>query len=133
MNKILYASLVLFLSLIFVGCVSKTPVKMTNTDIQEMANNLSIQQIERSIYKAATEAGWRLYKVRDGHLMGDYYIEQYSVSVDITYTQDSYEIIHNSSKNLKYDGKKILSPYNEWIEELDAKIQRAIMQTSSQM
>jgi len=131
-KNFLRISLILFLSLFFAGCPMRAPIKTTNTDIKELANNLSVQQIERSIYKAATELGWRLHRIRDGYLVGDYSVEQYLVSVDIKYTQNDYEISHNNSKNLRYDGKKILSPYNTWIEELDERIKKSITQTNSQ-
>lgn len=128
----LHVSLIFFLIAFFTGCTMKAPIKTTSTDIIELSNDLSISQIERSIFKAATELGWRLYKVRDGYIIGDYFTAKYSASVDIKYTEYNYKISYNNSKNLKYNGGKILSPYNVWVEELDEKIQETMKQTSLQ-
>jgi hypothetical protein len=127
MNKFFLNVIAIFLlSLFLIGCAMKTTIKTTNTDIKEMADSLTLQQIEQSIYKAATELGWRLYAVESGHVMGDYTTAKYLTSVDIRFTKDGYTISYNNSKNLKYDGEKILSFYNTQIEELDKKIQEVI-------
>lgn len=127
-KNILFAS---FMFLFFTGCAMKAPIETIDTNIEKISNNLSFRQIERSIYKAATELGWRLYKNEDGYIVGHYYTPRYTASIDIKYTQDSYSISYNQSENLKHDGEQILSLYNTWIKELDKKIQDIIIQTAN--
>jgi hypothetical protein len=47
--------------------------------------------------------------------------------VDIRYDTSSYDITYRDSHNLDYDGEKIHSNYNGWIQNLDDAIQNELM------
>lgn len=47
--------------------------------------------------------------------------------VDITYSKDKYNIRYKNSNNLNYDGTKIHSNYNGWIQNFDNAIKRELL------
>lgn len=119
---------VLFLALLALllvtGCrtgpvynVANSPVALHSQAHPDMA------KIAKAITAAGTKLGWRMAQREPGHIVGTLHVRSHLAVVDIAYNHATYSITYKDSRNLKYDGAKIHSQYNNWIKNLDQAIQ----------
>lgn len=87
----------------------------------------SLEAASKMIRAAGASLGWQMQEQGPGHILGRLPIRSHLAVVDINYDVERYSIRYKSSTNLKYDGTKIHSNYNGWIENL----QNAIIARSS--
>lgn len=107
------------------GC-RKAPVKnVLNAPISGSGTSQELPKdtIEQSIIVAGASLGWKIRKVSDGMMEGILDIRRHQAVVSIPYDNATYSIQYKGSTNLKYDGVKIHSNYNGWIQNLDRAIQ----------
>ncbi|BBA34550.1 putative lipoprotein [Methylocaldum marinum] len=83
--------------------------------------------VEKAIIRAGASLGWQIRKVAPGKLIGTLFIRSHMAEVDIAYGKDKYDIRYRNSNNLNYDGIKIHSNYNGWIQNLDNAIKRELL------
>ena len=114
--------------LLVTGC-RKAPIKnVLDAPIadNEASQKLSMDKVERSIITAGASLGWKIHKISDGMMEGVLDIRRHQAIVSIPYNQSTYSIEYKNSTNLKYDGTKIHSNYNGWIQNLDQAIQEEL-------
>lgn len=87
---------------------------------------LSMAEIEGAIVRAGAGLGWNMRPMTPGHIVGTLNIRSHQAVVDITYDEQDYNINYKSSYNLKYNGTKIHSQYNNWIRYLSQAIDAQI-------
>ncbi|MGX2039274.1 hypothetical protein ACWJKU_03960 [Methylocaldum sp. MU1018] len=91
------------------------------------AKPYTADDVEKAIVRAGASLGWQVRKVKPGQLVGTLFIRSHMAEVDITYSKDKYNIRYKNSNNLNYDGTKIHSNYNGWIQNLDNAIKRELL------
>ena len=84
----------------------------------------SIQELGEAVIRAGGALGWRMQRIKPGHIVGTLFLKSLMAAVDITFNEDVYSIRYKNSSNLKYDGAEINPDYNEWIKKLDDSINR---------
>lgn len=120
----------LALSLVVVAGCRTAPVRnVEDAAITTTAdgNELTREDVRDAIIRAGADLGWRMRDKEEGHLIGTLNIRAHRAQVDIRYDTSSYDITYRDSHNLDYDGEKIHSNYNGWIQNLDDAIQNELM------
>ncbi len=123
----LYA-LVLMVALALLGGCRTAPVyNVSQVPVMTTKKSYSMEDIEKAIMRAGASLGWQIQLIDTGHMLGTLYIRSHMAQVDITYSPRTYSIRYKNSSNLDYDGSKIHSNYNGWIQNLDHAIKRELM------
>lgn len=153
MAKMKTLGFALILAVTLLGCRSVNgpdPVAMIQYDnvpiVTGSGKTLSLREVRKVVADSATEAGWKVADGQAGPVVGTYeYKNKHFASVRIVYTLESFSIVYESSKNLKYrisDQYESYEPvqtgapkrypkgtplihgiYNNWINTLKEKIQ----------
>lgn len=97
-----------------------------NAPVAANANQYSMDDIKKAIMRAGAGLGWSIREVAPGQLEGTLHLRKHMAQVDIPYSKHSYSVIYKASDNLRYDGEKIHSNYNGWIQNLDKAIKTQI-------
>ena len=148
---------VILTTLAMLGCGSVNgpdPVAMVQYDnvpiVTKSGKTLSLREVRQVITDSATEAGWKVVDSQTGPVVGTYeYKNKHFATVKIDYTPQSFSIVYESSKNLKYrisDQYESYEPvqtgaakrypkgtplihgvYNKWLETLVKKIQTGFL------
>ena len=79
-----------------------------------------------TIVSPGTGLGWKMTPQEDGRIAGRLDLRKHIAIVDITYTAKAFSITYADSTNLKYDGRLIHRNYNNWIKNLESRIQATI-------
>lgn len=96
--------------------VEKSPVTLYGD------NQATMEQVEKSIFRAGAGLGWKMKTVSPGVMVGTLAVRSHVAVVDITYNTQEYNITYKDSTDLKYDGTNIHSNYNGWVQNLDKAI-----------
>ena len=84
------------------------------------------EEVKKAIVSAGTGLGWKMTPQEDGRIAGRLDLRKHIAIVDITYTAKAFSITYADSTNLKYDGRLIHRNYNNWIKNLENRIQATI-------
>jgi hypothetical protein len=105
------------------GCPHQALVyNVENTTVIAGEENYTLEDVEKAIIRAGAALGWDMEPVGPGRIEGTLFLRSHMAKVDIPYTKESYSILYKDSSNLRYDGEKIHSNYNGWIQNLDRGI-----------
>ena len=117
-------SLFLITTLILIGCARTSPIQDINNAPVTVATgkNYTLTDVKNAIMRAGAALGWQMQDVAPGHLVGTLNVRTHMAQVDIKYNTKTYSITYKDSSNLNYDGTKIHSNYNGWIQNLDRGI-----------
>ncbi|WFS63851.1 hypothetical protein LF599_06735 [Pseudodesulfovibrio thermohalotolerans] len=109
--------------LLLVSCRTAPIYNINDAAIPQAAQGpMTMQQVQNAIVKAGTGLGWNMRVIKPGLIEATLNIRAHQAVVDITYDQQDYSINYKSSINLKYNGTKIHSNYNGWIQNLSQAI-----------
>jgi len=117
--------LILIMASIAIGCARTSPIQnVSNAPVTMVATgkNYTLTDVKNAIIRAGASLGWQMQDVAPGHMVGTLYIRSHMAQVDIKYSTIAYSITYKDSSNLNYDGTKIHSNYNGWIQNLDKAI-----------
>lgn len=110
------------------GCRTSPVYNVYNAPVMVTGNKpYTAGDVEQAIIRAGASLGWQVRKVKPGKLIGTLFIRSHMAEVDIAYGKDKYDIRYRNSNNLNYDGIKIHSNYNGWIQNLDNAIKRELL------
>ena len=110
------------LTLTIIGCRANPVYNVEGAPITISGKHTN-KDVEKSIIRAGASLGWKIKRIKDGHLVGTLYIRKHVAIVDITFNKKTYNITYKSSQNLNYDGSTIHNNYNGWVQNLDRAIQ----------
>jgi hypothetical protein len=113
--------------LLVAGCRTSPIYNVTDTPIAAAPSQPTLEEIKNAIIRAGMGLGWQMRPIEPGHIVGTLYLRTHMAQVDVTYDQDSYSIVYRDSSNLNYDGTRIHSNYNGWIQNLDNAIKTQIV------
>ncbi len=121
-----------FVHILLIGCVLLIAACRTGAiyNVESAPLNApptaTLTDIQRAIIRAGATRGWQMSPVEPGHIIGTYARRDFSTSVDIRFTTQSYSITYKDSTGLNYDGTNIHSNYNSWIHTLQTEIQNQV-------
>lgn len=121
LSRTLLAAAVLVL---VAACVA--PVHNVVSEPVVSRRDVTQEEVKQAIISAGTGLGWKMMPQEDGRITGRLDIRRHVAIVDITYTADRFSINYVDSTNLKYDGRLIHRNYNNWIMNLENRIQATI-------
>ena len=76
--------------------------------------------VRKAILRAGSRRGWVFSDEGPGKLVGTLSLRKHQATVDVTYSEDNYDITYRDSQNLSYDAEsnKIHANYNGWVQNL---------------
>ena len=115
--------LIFFAVLLFAACRTSPIYNVSGAQVVTgTGKQVSLDEVGRAITTAGAALGWQMKTVSPGNIVGTLNLRNHSAVVDVTYDTRSYSINYKDSVNLKYNGQKIHSNYNGWIQNLDRDI-----------
>lgn len=117
--------------LLLCACSTQQPVyNVAASPVPLMRNGsmLTMQQVEGAIFAAAIVKGWQPKSLDADTVEAAITVRgRHSATVDINYSQRSYDIKLKSSDGLDESAGKIHKNYNKWIILLDQMIQAELL------
>ena len=123
MSKKLGIALFVLVILVVAGCRTQLVYNVEESPIISPATDVSKTDIAKAIKRAGITLGWQMKDEAEGEIIGTLILRKHMAKVSIKYTTDYYSIKYLDSDKLNYDGTKIHSNYNGWIQNLDKGIQ----------
>jgi len=102
------------------------PVRNVVSEPVVTSRDVSLEEVKKAIISAGTALGWKMMPQEDGRITGRLDLRKHTAIVDITYTTEAFSITYVDSTNLKYDGRLIHRNYNNWITNLENRIQATV-------
>ena len=111
---------------ISLGCMA--PVyNVTNRPIVPSGGKpKTLNEVKAAILEAGRARRWTMTEIEPGHLEATVHPGGRAAVVDIRYSTTSYSISYKRSEGVEYDGTKIYSRYNTWIENLQQEIDKRL-------
>jgi hypothetical protein len=86
----------------------------------------SFDEVEKAILFACRIKGWSARIIEKGLIEARIFVRSHKAVVDISFTDNAYNIHYKSSENLGYSDGKIHRNYNKWIILLSQTIQQEL-------
>jgi len=102
------------------------PVRNVVSEPFVTSRDVSLEEVKKTIISAGTGLGWKMMPQEDGRITGRLDLRKHTAIVDIAYTTEAFSITYVDSTNLKYDGRLIHRNYNNWITNLENRIQATV-------
>ncbi|MBX9706232.1 MAG: hypothetical protein K5Q00_08240 [Gammaproteobacteria bacterium] len=109
------------LALSLAACATVSPIRSASQ--QPVPAGLSQAQVGKIISSSAQNLGWQVAMTKPGFVTATMAVVPGAATVSIPYSSSSYSILYNSSQNMQYDGTQIQNDYNQWVQNLNDKIQ----------
>lgn len=128
-----YTKSMLLIYIVILSTTGCSPAKIYDVPKQEVVQKVSKNDLYKAIIKTAYLRGWEVKKVEDGLLNAIYKKPKFSVTVAISYTDNSYDIDYKESEGLMYDEKEqsIHKNYNTWVKTLEREINARLISISN--
>lgn len=115
--------ILVFMSTLFLyGCPHQAAVYNVQNEPVVVGGQHSLEDVAKAIVRAGSALGWSMKMVEPGKIVGTLHLRKHMAKVEIPYTKSSYSILYVDSDKLNYDGEKIHSNYNGWIQNLNRGI-----------
>ncbi len=104
-----------------IGCRAN-PVRQVNEAPVMASGQYSVKDVKKAIIKAGQSIGWGMKPVKPGLIIGTIFVRNHMAKIEIKYNKNNYSIHYKDSAGLKYDGTNIHRSYNNWIKNLEQRI-----------
>ncbi|RDH88505.1 MAG: hypothetical protein DIZ78_00800 [endosymbiont of Escarpia spicata] len=122
-QKLLGVLIVGMVTLFLAGCPHQAMVyNVEDASVVANKDGVTMDDVRKAIIRAGATLGWNMNDKGSGLVEGTIHLRSHMAQVDIPYDAQTYSIKYKNSDNLKYDGEKIHSNYNGWIQNLDRAI-----------
>lgn len=98
-----------------VGCTTAPMQYEISTDVQK---DLSTEQLEKAVVKAALERNWTIQKEKENEFFAKMQLRQHMVEVKLKLQPGRVDAEYVDSKNMDYDGERIHKKYYTWVDKL---------------
>lgn len=105
------------------------PLINVETSSLNIPGNVTMEQVEKAIYRGASLRNWSVRKLSPGQLEAKIQVRSHTAVVRILHDTKSFSITYKDSNNLDYDGSSIRRNYNRWI----LKLRNTIMRETSKL
>jgi len=113
---------IILAAIMLAGCRTAPLYEVVDAPVVVIGERYGIKDVRNAILKAGIGLGWQMQPVRPGLIVGTLNIRDHMAQVEISYDRRTYSIRYRTSTNLNYDGTKIHSNYNSWVQRLDNAI-----------
>lgn len=122
-NLLITAALVLTLT----ACSTSHPIYNAQSSVP--VENISKQELKKSIVKAILFKRWRVLSETDNTIVAGINVRKHYAEVTITYDESNFTINYRDSNTLDYNPQRgtIHRNYNKWITLLENEIQSNII------
>lgn len=121
MRKLQLLLIGISMALVMAGCAGTKPIE--NIDNSPVPAGRTAEQVRAAIGRAGADLGWAIRDVAPGQATGTLNIRRHTAVVDIPYSSSGYDIHYKSSRELNAEEGNIHPRYNDWVRNLDHKIQ----------
>lgn len=105
------------------GCPHRADIyNVDNTAVATTKADYTLTDVRAAIIRAGAGLGWQITDAGPDTLQGTLYLRSHIAKVSIPYSKTAFSIQYLDSTNLDYDGSKIHSNYNGWIQNLNNAI-----------
>ena len=114
------------------GCTSQPVYNVNNEFVPTLRNGStpSFDQVEKAILSAAYNKGWSPRIIEPGLIEARIAVRAHKATVEISYSESSYNIRYKNSSNLDHENGLIHRRYNNWIIHLSNAIHSELGVTS---
>ena len=119
---------VVLLVVLLAGCRTAPVYNVENSPVPASAN-LTRKQVGNVIEREATKLGWSVERQTPGRMVATLKLRKHTAVVDILYDEKQFSIHYKDSQVLLYDGEKIHRNYNNWIHNLQRRINAGLVPT----
>lgn len=110
-------------TLFLYGCPQQATVHNVHKEpIVVMGSGHSQADVQQAIIRAGSALGWEMKLIEPGKIMATLHLRRHMAEVTIPFSKSSYSILYHGSTKLNYDGEKIHSNYNGWVQNLNLGI-----------
>ena len=128
LRKVAVVSLLVLLA----ACKTTQPIASTaEHPIPAGAQALPLSAIESAIVEAGARRGWKFEHMADGQVRARYQKYPWVAEADVLFSQQSYRIVHISSKNMEKRNDGVERAYNRWTGNLDKDIAAKLEEIAS--
>jgi len=110
-----------------IGCTTAPMQYEMSTDVQK---NLSKEQLESAVVKAALKRNWTIQKGTENEFFAKMQLRQHMVEVKLKLQPGRVDAEYVDSENMDYDGEKIHKKYYMWVDKLLADIKKNSNETA---
>ena len=126
-SRLIGSLLVAVMTVGLAGCPHQALVyNVEDAPVMVGEGDVSLGQMKKAIIAAGATLGWNMTEASPGMIEGVLFLRSHVAKVDIPYSTKSYSIKYKDSTDLNYDGQKIHSNYNGWVQNLDRAIKTQI-------
>jgi len=86
----------------------------------------TLEDVGAAVRRAGAGLGWEMQETGPSEMKGTLNLRKHVAVVNIRYTLRSVSIVYVSSENLKSNGTSIHRNYNNWVNNLRARIQEEV-------
>ncbi len=104
-----------------VGCRSN-PVREVNNAPVMATGKYTAKDVKNAIIQAGQSIGWGMKPVKPGLIIGTIFVRNHMAKIKIKYSKKDFSIHYKDSAGLNYDGTNIHRSYNNWIKNLEQRI-----------
>jgi hypothetical protein len=108
--------------LLLLAACRTAPVHNVESAALGAPEGATISQVAEAIKQAGISYGWEMKPETEGQMTGKLFLREHVAVVNITYDTEKYSIYYLDSTNLSYDGQKIHTNYNSWVQNLSNPI-----------
>ena len=111
---------------ISVGCMAPVYNVTDRPIVPSGGKPRTLEEVRAAILEAGRARHWTMRAIEPGHIEATVRPSGRLAVVDIKYSPTSYSITYKKTEGVEYDGTKIYSRYNTWIENLRQEIDKRL-------
>ncbi len=104
-----------------IGCRSNPVREVVDAPVMTIGE-YTVKDVEKAIIRAGQSIGWSMKSVKPGLIIGVIFVRNNMAKVEISYDKKNFSITYKDSAGLKYNGTSISRYYNNWIKNLEQRI-----------
>ena len=117
---------VLWCLLVGISACRTAPVHNVARSVFSAPVTANMAELSEAIWAAGRREGWRVREVGPGQLRAEKNLRTHRALVAIQYDTRGFGITLLEADDLMYDGQRVHKAYNEWVEQLEKRIQEEI-------
>ena len=95
----------LFTMVVISGCLAPLKNVTESAITTGSEKSASITKLGEAVIRAGGALGWRMQRIKPGHIVGTLFLRSHMAAVDITFNEDTYSIMYKNSSNLSFSGR----------------------------